>query len=83
MRDFWGKWDGFSVLLFQAAAAKSAMAIDIHECVALDELPLASADYTPPFLDSDLRVMVPSDHSHSLSRLWEGLHADGHVRVIL
>jgi len=43
---------------------------------------LSRVDFTQPILDGGLRVMVPSEHSHSLARLWEGLVSDGHVRVV-
>ena len=44
---------------------------------------LAAVAYTQPILDGGLRVMVPGDHAHTLRRLWEGMEADGHVRVLL
>lgn len=43
---------------------------------------LSRVAFTQPILDGGLKVMVPSDHSHSLGRLWEGLVSDGHVRVM-
>lgn len=44
---------------------------------------LAALAYTQPILDGGLRVMVPGDHAHTLRRLWDGMEADGHVRVLL
>lgn len=38
--------------------------------------------FTQPILDGGLKVMVPSDRSHSVARLWDGLVDDGHVRVV-
>lgn len=38
--------------------------------------------FTQPILDGGLKVMVPSDRSHTVERLWEGLVDDGHVRVV-
>jgi ABC-type amino acid transport substrate-binding protein len=43
---------------------------------------LEVVDFTQPTLDGGLRVMVPSEGSHSVARLWSGLVRDGHVRVI-
>lgn len=43
---------------------------------------LSRVSFTQPILDGGLKVMVPSDHSHSLSRLWDGLVSDGHVQVV-
>lgn len=43
---------------------------------------LSRVAFTQPILDGGLKVMVPSDHSHSIARLWEGLVDDGHVRVV-
>ena len=38
--------------------------------------------FTQPILDGGLKVMVPSDHAHTLGALWDGLVDDGHVRVV-
>ena len=43
---------------------------------------LSQVDFSQPTLDGGLRVMVPSDRSHSLHRIWEGLVGDGHVEVV-
>lgn len=43
---------------------------------------LSRVAFTQPILDGGLKIMVPSDHSHSMAQLWEGLVADGHVRVV-
>ena len=43
---------------------------------------LARVAFTQPILDGGLKVMVPSDRSHTLGALWDGLVDDGHVRVI-
>ncbi|MFM9098400.1 MAG: substrate-binding periplasmic protein [Phycisphaerales bacterium] len=43
---------------------------------------LSRVAFTQPILDGGLRVMVPSEHSNSIARLWEGLVSDGHVRVV-
>lgn len=43
---------------------------------------LARVAFTQPILDGGLKVMVPSDHAHTLGALWEGLVDDGHVRVV-
>lgn len=43
---------------------------------------LAHVAFTQPILDGGLKVMVPSDHSHTLARLWEGMVGDGHVRIV-
>lgn len=104
VRDSSGRWDGFSVVMLEAASVQSRLLLEFHECGSLDELyaevasgqadvgvgntlvtsaRIGSVDYTQPTLDGGLRVMVPSDHSHTLSRLWEGLQSDGHVRVML
>jgi ABC-type amino acid transport substrate-binding protein len=44
---------------------------------------LKSVDFSQPILDGGLRVMVPSDRSHSLSRILSGLWDNGHVHVVL
>jgi ABC-type amino acid transport substrate-binding protein len=43
---------------------------------------LAQVDFSQPILDGGLRVMVPSDRTHTLRRLWNGLVEDGHVQVL-
>ena len=43
---------------------------------------LAQVDFSQPILDGGLRVMVPSDRTHTLRRLWNGLVDDGHVQVL-
>jgi ABC-type amino acid transport substrate-binding protein len=43
---------------------------------------LERVDFTQPILEGGLQVMVPSDHSHTLSALWDGLVDDGHVRIV-
>jgi ABC-type amino acid transport substrate-binding protein len=42
----------------------------------------AQVDFSQPILDGGLRVMVPSDRTHTLRRLWNGLVEDGHVQVL-
>lgn len=43
---------------------------------------LTQVDFSQPILDGGLRVMVPSDRTHTLRRLWNGLVEDGHVQVL-
>jgi ABC-type amino acid transport substrate-binding protein len=43
---------------------------------------LTQVDFSQPILDGGLRVMVPSDRTHTLRRLWNGLVDDGHVQVL-
>ena len=43
---------------------------------------LNQVDFSQPILDGGLRVMVPSDRTHTLRRLWNGLVEDGHVQVL-
>lgn len=43
---------------------------------------LARVAFTQPILDGGLKVMVPSDHAHTLGALWDGLVDDGHVRIV-
>ena len=43
---------------------------------------LDAVDFTQPTLDGGLRVMVPSERSHSFGRIWDGLVGGGHVAVI-
>lgn len=43
---------------------------------------LGQVDFSQPILDGGLRVMVPSDRTHTLRRLWNGLVEDGHVQVL-
>ena len=43
---------------------------------------LSRVSFTQPILDGGLRVMVPSAHSSTVFRLWEGLVTNGHVRVV-
>ena len=38
--------------------------------------------FTQPVLEGGLKVMVPSAHSNSVARIWDGLEADGHLRVV-
>jgi ABC-type amino acid transport substrate-binding protein len=43
---------------------------------------LSRVAFTQPILDGGLKVMVPTDRSHSVASLWDGLVDDGHVRVV-
>lgn len=43
---------------------------------------LSRVAFTQPTLDGGLKVMVPTDRSHSVASLWDGLVDDGHVRVV-
>lgn len=43
---------------------------------------LERVDFTQPILEGGLEVMVPSNHSHTISALWDGLVDNGHVRVV-
>lgn len=43
---------------------------------------LSRVEFTQPILDGGLKVMVPSDHSHTITQLWEGLVENGHVQVV-
>ena len=43
---------------------------------------LTQVDFSQPILDGGLRVMVPSDRTHTFRRLWNGLVEDGHVQVL-
>lgn len=43
---------------------------------------ISQVDFSQPILDGGLRVMVPSDRTHTLRRLWNGLVEDGHVQVL-
>jgi ABC-type amino acid transport substrate-binding protein len=43
---------------------------------------LSRVAFTQPILDGGLKVMVPSDHSHTITQLWEGLVENGHVKVV-
>ena len=43
---------------------------------------LTQVDFSQPILDGGLRVMVPSDRTHTFRRLWTGLVEDGHVQVL-
>jgi hypothetical protein len=44
---------------------------------------LAQIDFTQPTLDGGLRVMVSSDRTHTLGRLWQGMVSDGHVKIVM
>lgn len=43
---------------------------------------LSRVAFTQPILDGGLKVMVPTDRSHTVASLWDGLVDDGHVRVV-
>ena len=43
---------------------------------------LKRVDFSQPFLDAGLRVMVSSDGSNSMSRLFDGLVDGGHIRAL-
>jgi ABC-type amino acid transport substrate-binding protein len=43
---------------------------------------LKLVDFSQPILDGGLRVMVPSDRSHSFARILSGLWQGGHVEVV-
>ncbi len=38
-------------------------------------------DFSQPYFDSGLQIMVDSDHVNGASDLWHGLVANGHIRV--
>lgn len=103
MREASGRWDGFAVMLLEAAATPAHLVLEFHECASLDELfaevgagkadigigntlvtsaRLERVDFTQPILEGGLEVMVPSNHSHTISALWDGLVDNGHVRVV-
>lgn len=66
--------------LFRAVAAGKADIGVGNTFVTLAHLD--AVDFTQPTLDGGLRVMVPSERSHSFRRIWDGLVGGGHVAVV-
>lgn len=42
-----------------------------------------TVDFTHPFHESGLQVMINTDRRHNFSRLWSGLVEGGHIKILL